>query len=71
VTVPEALADLDCEAFARQKVAPMVRDLFPTAEQQAALDMLARSLVFLTPDTIEAAVNEEPLLATAWRLANM
>jgi len=28
VRVPEALIDLDCEAFARAKVAPMVRGLF-------------------------------------------
>jgi hypothetical protein len=36
--------DLDCEVFAREKVAPMVRGLFPVIEQQAVLDMLARLL---------------------------
>jgi len=57
VSVPEALIDLDCEAFARAKVAPMVRGLFPIVEQPVVLDMLARSLVFLTPSTIEAVLN--------------
>jgi hypothetical protein len=71
VTVPEALVGLDCEAFARKKVAPMVRGLFRATEQQAVVDMLARSLVFLTPGTIEAVLNEESFPSTAWDLANM
>jgi hypothetical protein len=58
VTVPDALTGLDCEAFARKKVAPMVCDLFPVAERQTILDVLDRSLVFLTPDTIEAVLNK-------------
>jgi hypothetical protein len=71
VTVPETLIGLDCESFARKKVAPMVRGLFPTVEQQAVLDMLARSLVFLTPSTIETVLSEEQFPTTAWNLANM
>jgi hypothetical protein len=70
VSVPEALIDLDCEAFARAKVAPMVRGLFPIVEQPAVLDMLARSLVFLTPSTIEAVLNRG-FPSTAWDLANL
>src|SRR5215470_2628960 len=57
VSVPEALIGLDCKAFGRKKVAPMVRGLFPIIEQQAVLDMLARSLVFLTPNSIETVLN--------------
>jgi hypothetical protein len=63
VSVPEALIDLDCEAFARAK-----RGLFPIVEQPAVLDMLARSLVFLTPSTIEAVLNRD-FPSTAWDLA--
>jgi hypothetical protein len=69
VAVPE-LADLDCAAFARKKFAPMVRGLFPVAEQQVLLDMLARSLVFLSPNTIETVLNREDP-RTAWDPANM
>src|SRR5215472_4023876 len=70
VSVPEALIDLDCEAFARAKVTPMVRGLFPIVEQPVVLDMLARSLVFLTPSTIEAVLNRG-FPSTAWDLANL
>jgi hypothetical protein len=70
VSVPEALIDLDCEAFARAKVAPMVRGLFPIVEQPVVLDMLARSLVFLTPSNIEAVLNRG-FPSTAWDLANL
>jgi hypothetical protein len=48
----------------------MVRGLFPIVEQQVLLDTLARSLVFLTPETIEAVLNKEDP-GTAWDLANM
>jgi hypothetical protein len=70
MAVSDALVELDCEGFARKKVAPMVRGLFPIVEQQVLLDTLARSLVFLTPDTIEAVLNKEDP-GTAWDLANM
>lgn len=70
VSVPEALADLNCEAFAGKKLASMVRGLFPLAERQVLLDMLARSLVFLSPNTIETVLNKEDP-QTAWDLANM
>jgi hypothetical protein len=69
-SVPDALIGLDCESFARKKVAPMVRGLFPIVEQQAVLDMLSRSLVFLTPSTIEAVLNKG-FPRTAWDLANL
>jgi len=70
MAVPEAVEELDCEGFARKKVAPMVRGLFPIVEQQVLLDTLARSLVYLTSDTIEAVLNQEDH-GTAWDLANM
>ncbi len=49
-TVPEALAGIDVVAFTRAKVAPMVRGLFPRDEQETVLDVLGRSVVFVTPD---------------------
>jgi hypothetical protein len=52
-TVPEALTTLDVAAFTRAKVAPMVRGLFPRSEQETVLGVLARSVIFLTPATID------------------
>ena len=69
--VPEALIGLDLAAFARAKVAPMVRGLFPRGEQQTVLDVLARSVVFLTPDNIEQVLRRARWLKTAWDLANL
>jgi hypothetical protein len=70
VSVPEALIGLDCKSFARKKVAPMVRGLLPIVEQQSVLDILARSLVFLTPSTIDAVLNKG-FPRSAWDLANL
>jgi hypothetical protein len=42
----------------------------PIVEQRVLLDTLARSLVFLTPDTIETVLSKEDP-GTAWDLANM
>ena len=71
VTVPEELVDLDVVSFTRSKVEPMVRGLFPGAEQQAVLDVLAPSVVFLTPTTIEHVLNQTRYLKTAWSLSNI
>ncbi len=69
--VPEALTDMDVVAFTRTKLAPMVRGLFPRYEQESVLDVLGRSVVFLTPATIETVLEETPWLHTAWDLANL
>lgn len=70
-TLPDALADLDVVAFAREKVTAMVRGLFPAAEQEAVLDVLAHSVVFLTPATIDGVLDQIPWLSSAWDLANL
>lgn len=70
-THPKALADLDVVALTRGKVLPMVRGLFPGSEQASVLDVLERSLVFLTPATIDAVLIRMPWLNTAWNLANL
>jgi hypothetical protein len=69
--VPDALRGLDVEAFARTKLAPMVRGLFPHSEQGTVLDMLARSVVFLTPMNIEPILRGMRWPGTAWTLANL
>jgi len=69
--LPKALADLDVVAYTRTKVAPMVRGLFAETEQATVLDVLGRSVVFLTPATIDTVLEEMPWLSTAWDLANL
>jgi hypothetical protein len=58
--VPAALAGIDQVAFTRAKVTPMVRGLFPWDEQETVLDVLERSVTFLTPQTIETALRSMP-----------
>lgn len=69
--VPDVLADLDVEAFARDKLSPMVRGCFPASEQAVVLEMLGRSVIFLTADNIEAVLHTTPFAGTAWTLANL
>ncbi len=70
-TLLEALTNMDTVAFTRGKVTPMVRGLFPAAEQERVLDTLARSVIFLTPATIDDVLEQTPWLRTAWNLANL
>lgn len=69
--VPEVLVGLDVQAFARAKVTPMVRGLFPRSEQAIVLDLLARSIVFLTPANIESVMRGLSWPRTAWDVANL
>ena len=70
-TAPEALASIDVVAFTRAKVAPMVRALFPSCEQEMVLALLERSVVFLTPITIDTVLEKTSWPQTAWELANL
>lgn len=70
-TVPEVVAGLDVAAYARSKLAPMVQGLFLRDEQEIVLDMLGRSVVFLTPDTIDRVLQQTQWLDSAWKLANL
>ncbi|MEQ1564798.1 MAG: hypothetical protein ABMA64_04085 [Myxococcota bacterium] len=63
---PEVLA-----ALTRQKSEPMVRGLFPRAEQDHVLALVERSVVFLTPDTVERVLRDESFDHDAWHLANL
>jgi hypothetical protein len=55
----------------RRKVTPMVRGLFPKAEQNQVLTMLERSVVFLTQSNIEQVLYDQHWEGTAWNLANL
>ncbi|QDF03369.1 hypothetical protein [Myxococcus xanthus] len=71
IGVPEKLQGLDVVALTRRKVEPMVRGLFPSAEQDAVLAVLERSVVFLTPANISQVLLKSSWLNTAWDLANL
>jgi hypothetical protein len=66
-----ALVALDPVAFTRARVEPMVRGLFPRREQDFVLDVLGRSVLFLTPANLREVLHSAPDLRTAWELANL
>ena len=66
-----SLPDTDTIAFARARITPMVRGLFPRAEQAAVLTTLAQSVVFLTSANIENLLIECSFDHTEWMLANL
>ncbi len=68
---PRALPNTDLAALTLRKIGPMVRGLFPAREREAVLAVLERSVVFLTPATIEETILNAHWLHTAWDLANL
>ena len=69
--IPPALAGLDLTALARRKAEPMVRGLFPKAEQDVVLGLVEKSVVFVTPDSIESVLVACDDLSSAWDIANL
>jgi hypothetical protein len=67
----EPLPDVDVVTLTRQKVEPMVRGLFPRAEQHVVLATLEKSVVFLTSLNIEKVLLESIFNSSAWTLANL
>lgn len=65
------LAGLDLVTHTRERITPMVRGLFSRGEQERVLDVLARSVVLLSPATIDGVIEQVPWLSTAWDLANL
>jgi hypothetical protein len=57
--------------FTRSKVEPMVRGLFPRAEQDTVLRTLEQSVVYVTSASIEAILLENDYDSSAWDLANL
>ncbi len=64
-TIPEALATMDAITFTRSRVGPMVQGLFPADEQATVLDLLGRSVIFLTPATIRSYNSFMPVHRTS------
>jgi hypothetical protein len=58
-------------ALTRAKVEPMVRGLFPRAEQDAVLATLEQSVVFITSANIESLLHRCSFDSSAWTLANL
>ncbi len=67
----QALAEIDPVALTRRKTEPMVKGLFPRAEQEAVLALVERSLVFVTSQNIEAVLRGCPWMRNAWDIANL
>lgn len=61
----------DSVPLARRKVEPMVRGLFPRAEQELVLATLERSVVFVTSANVEQLLLRPGFDHTAWTLANL
>lgn len=59
------------DTFARGKVEPMVRGLFPRKEQDQVLAVLETSVVFVCRANIERLLREESFLSSARTLANL
>ncbi len=69
--LPSLPKGIDLTKFAREKVTPMVRGLFPSAEQKTVIEILERSVIFLTHDNIEQVLMNMSWHRTAWDLANL
>ncbi len=67
----EPLPESDTILLTRAKVEPMVRGLFPKAEQDLVLAMLERSVIFVTGANIESLLLECSFDGSAWTLANL
>jgi hypothetical protein len=67
----EPLPESDSISLTRAKVEPMVRGLFPKAEQDLLLAMLQRSVIFVTGANIESLLLECSFDGSAWTLANL
>lgn len=67
----EAVPDNVGVAFTRAKVGPMVRGLFPKAEQEVVLATLEKSVVYVTSETIESIILNHGWDRSAWDLANL
>ncbi len=62
---------IDLLRLGREKAEPMVRGLFPRAEQDTVLTLVERSVVFVTPDSIESLLLEIHWPSSAWKIANL
>lgn len=62
---------LDLVAYTRKKVEPMVTGLFPKSEREIVLQVLEKSVVFVTPDNFAKVLRSRIQKRTAWSVANL
>ncbi len=55
----------------RTRVEPMVRGIFPAVEQETVPALLAKSVVFLTPDNIGSVLHAQNFGHSAWDVTNL
>ena len=67
----DPLPETDTVALTRAKIEPMVRGLFPRAEQDAVLGMLEQSVVVVTRANIKRLLQACSFDNSAWTLANL
>src|ERR1039458_5735720 len=67
----QPLPEADTVSLTRAKVEPMVRGLFPRAEQDAVLATIEQSVVFLTSANIAPLLLKQSFDGSAWTLANL
>jgi hypothetical protein len=67
----QPLPEADTVSLTRAKVEPMVRGLFPRAEQDVVLATIEQSVVFLTSANIEPLLYKQSFDGSAWTLANL
>lgn len=65
------LTEADTVSLTRAKVEPMVRGLFPRAEQDVVLATIEQSVVFVTSANIEPLLFKRDFDSSAWTLANL
>jgi hypothetical protein len=65
------LPEADTISLTRTKVEPMVRGLFPRAEQDVVLAAIEQSVVFVTSANIEKLLLGQVFDHSAWTLANL
>jgi len=58
-------------SFARQKLEPMVKGLFPAKEREIVLGVLERSIIFLTRKATHRLIQDVSFERTAWDIARI
>lgn len=61
----------DLHAWSSNRLRPMVDGLFDARERTAVLNVLANSIVFLTPANLAEVLMKERWLSTAWDVSNI
>ena len=68
---PKIPDGMDSTSFARRKLATMVRGLFPSKEHEVVLEIVERSIIFLTREAALWAIEDVGFDSSAWQIANV